>query len=69
MESSILNFLLLVLRILLDFSPDASYEGAGFSKTLTEKNLKFVPNKRPGIVIFNLDLILLPTGVDPISKK
>lgn len=69
MESLILNFLLLVLRISLDFNPNTSYKGAGFFEFLLEKDLEFVLNKRNNIIVFNLDLILLPTKSHPILEK
>ena len=69
MESLILNFLLLVLEISLDFSPDIGHKRGGFSETLPEKSLKFVLNKRAGTIIFNLGLMLLLVEVDLISEE
>lgn len=64
-----MNLLLLVLKIPLDLSLDASHENNGFSKALLKKDLKFIPIRRDGTIAFNLDLMLLPAGVDPISKE
>lgn len=69
MKSLILNFLLLVLRILLDFCPNANYKDGRFSKALLEKNLKFVPSRRVGNVALNLSLVLLLAEVDSILEK
>lgn len=69
MKSSILNFLLLVLKIPLDLSPDANYKNSGFSKILPKKSLEFVPNRKNGTATFNLSLVLLPAEVDFISEK
>lgn len=52
------------MRILLDFSPDVDHKSSRFSKTLLEKDLKFVENKKNSIAVFNLSLLLLPTKVD-----
>lgn len=68
-ESPILSFLLLVLRIPLDFSPNASYKDVEFFETLPEKDFEFVLSKGDGIVIFNLGLVLLPAEVDPILEE
>lgn len=58
-----------MLRILLDFSPDAGYKGGGFSETLLKKSLKFVLNKKNNTVPFNLGLILWLVKIDFISEK
>lgn len=68
-ESLILNFRLLVLRIPLDFSSDADYKGGRFFEILPEKSLKFISSKKAGIVIFNLGLVLFPVEVDLILEK
>ena len=69
MGSPILNLLLLVLGIALDFSPDIGYKSGRFSKTLPKKSLEFVPSRGTGTVIFNLGLVLLPAEVNPIPKE
>ena len=68
-KDSILYFLLLVLKILLDLSLDVSYKQGRFSKALSEKSFKLVLSKRNGIIVFNLSFVLLPAEVDPISEK
>lgn len=65
-KSPILKLLLLVLKIPLDFSLDASYKSNRFSKTLPEKSLEFVSSGRNGIIAFNLGLVLLLAEVDSI---
>lgn len=67
--SLILYFLLLVLRISLNFGSNASYERDEFSDTLLEKNLIFVLSKKGSTVTLNLGLILLPMKNDPILEK
>lgn len=69
MKSPILNLFLPVLRILFNLNPDAYHKGGRFSKVLPKKYLKFVLSKKNGIIIFNLDLVLLPIKVDLILKK
>lgn len=69
MGSSILNFLLLMLRIPLNLNLDASHKSSNFTKALLEKSLEFVLNKRNNTVIFNFGLVLLPAGVNLIQKK
>ena len=68
-KSSILYFLLLVLRIPLDLGPDASHKQGRFSKTLPEKGLEFVPSRGDGIVTFNLSFVLLLAEVNPVSEE
>lgn len=36
---------------------------------MLEKSLKFILNKKSGIVVLNLSLVLLPAKVDSIPKK
>ena len=62
-------FLLLVLGIPLDLGPDVSHERGGFSETLPEKGLEFVPSRGDGIVAFHLSFVLLPAEVNPISEE
>ena len=62
-------FVLLVLGILLDLSPDVNHKQGGFSKTLPEEGLEFVSSKRDGIVAFNLRFLPLPAKVNLVSKK
>lgn len=68
-KSPILNLFLLVLKISLDFSLDASYKGDRLSKILSEKNLEFVSSKKNGTIKFNLGLMHLPAEIDSILKK
>ena len=69
MREPILYFLLLVFGIPLDLGSNASYKRGGFSKTLLEKGLEFVPGRGDGIVAFNLSFVLLPVEVNPISEE
>ena len=62
-------FLLLVLGIPLNLSPDIGYKRGGFSKILLEKGFKFVPSKKGGLVTLNLCFVLLPMEVDPIPEQ
>lgn len=68
MRGLILYFLLLVLRIPLNLALDIGHERDGFSKTLLEKGLKFVPSKKGDPVALNMGLVLLPAEVDPIPE-
>lgn len=68
MRGSILYFFLFVLGILLIHGSDTSHKQSRFSKTLLDKNLKFVLNRDSSTVVFNLGLILLPAKVDPIPE-
>lgn len=58
-----------MLKISLDLNRDAGHKGGGFSKTLLEKSLRFVPSRGDSTVIFNLGLLLLPADVDLIPKE
>lgn len=69
MRGPILFFLLLVLGVFFNLPPDAIYKRGRFSKTLLEKNLKFISSERNDPISFNLRLVLLPTKVDPISEE
>lgn len=62
-------FLLLVLEIALNLSPEVSHKLVGFSKTLLEEGFEFVSTRRDGIIAFNLRFVLLPAEVNPISEK
>lgn len=68
-ENLILYFLLLVLKILLNFYLDIGYKQVGFSETLLEKNLKFVLNRKNNIIALNLSLVLLQAKIDLVVKK
>lgn len=69
LKSRILNFFLLVIENLLDFSLDIGYKNGGSFEILLEKSLEFVLNRRNGTIIFNFSLVLLLIKVDPISEK
>lgn len=69
MKNLVLNVFLLVLEISHNPTSDIGYKYSKFSKTLLEKSPEFVSSRRDGIVIFNLDLILLLTKVNSISNK
>lgn len=68
-EDPILYFLLLVLGILLNLGLDIRHKQDRFSKTLPEKGLKFVPNRKRSTVFLNLGLILLLVKVNLILDK
>lgn len=42
-----------MFEILIDISLDTGHKGDGFSKSLVEKSVKFVQNRKDGIVTFN----------------
>lgn len=58
-----------MLRIPLDFSPDACYKGGRFSKTLLKEDFEFVSSKKDSTDTFNLSFVLLPAKIDPIPEK
>lgn len=62
-------FLLLVFKISLNLGSDISYKQNRFSKILSEKNLKFIPNRRGNSIAFDLSLVLLPIEIDLIIKE
>lgn len=64
-----MNFFLLVLRISLDFGPDAGQKNGRFSEILPEKSFKSVASRRDGTLIFNLVLKLLLMEVDLILEE
>lgn len=59
-------FFLLVLRILLNLSPNIDQKQSRFSKTLC---FKFVLSKKDNTIAFNLSFVLLSAEVDLIQKK
>lgn len=69
MESPILNFFLLVLRILLDLGSNADHKDGKFFKTFLQKSFEFVSSRRAGIIAFNLSFVLLQVEVNPIPNK
>ena len=69
MRGPILYFFLLVLEILLDFGPDASYKQGGFFKILLKKSFEFVLSRGDNIVIFKLSFISLLAEVNPVLEK
>lgn len=68
-ESSILYFFLLVLKILFNLSLDISCKQDKFSKILQKKSLKFISKNSNGTILFNLSLVLFLVEVNFISKK
>lgn len=69
MKSLILDFLLLVLYILLNFDQDIYYKYSRFYKTLTKKSFKFILSRGNGTLAFNLSFVLLTAEVNLITKK
>lgn len=59
----------MILRILFNLGLDISYKQSRFFEVLLKKSLKFVLNKKSGLVTLNFDLILLLVKVDPILEK
>lgn len=69
LKSLILNFFLLILRILFNFNPDVYQKYNWFSKTLLKKDIKFVLYKRNNTIIFNLSFVLLQVEINLIAEK
>lgn len=68
-KRSILNFYLLVLKILLDLGLNTYYQYGRFSETLLEKDFKLIVNKKNNTIIFNSSFILLLIEVDFVLEK
>lgn len=68
-KNLILYFLLLVLKILLDFDLDIGQKQGRFFQTCLKKNLEFVTYKKNNYITFNLYFVLLPAKLDLISEK
>ena len=68
-KDPILYFLLLVLEIPLDLSPDASHKQDEFSEILLEKGLEFVLSRGDNIVAFNQSFVLLLAELNPILEE
>lgn len=68
-KSLILYFFLIMLKIILNLSPDTSYKHSKFLKTLLKKSFKFALSKKDNIITFNLSFELLLAEVNSISKK
>lgn len=60
---------MLVLKILLNLSPDADHKGVRFFEILVKKGFEFVSSKKSNTIIFNLDFILLPAETNLILEK
>lgn len=69
MRYPILDFPLLVLRILLGLNSDAGQKGGRLVKTLPEKDLEFAFSQRDSTVILNLRIVLLSAEVNLISEE
>lgn len=69
MKTSIVNFFLLVLRILLNIYLNTYYKCNKFSKTLLEKSFKFISNRENNIIALYLSLMLFLTEIDFVAKK
>lgn len=69
MKGSVLYFVQLVLRMLLNLGPDIDYKRGKFSQTLLKKVFEFILSEKSAIVALNLGLMLLLTEVDLISGK
>lgn len=59
----------MVLEILLNLSPNNGYKRGEFFKSLLEKGLEFVLNKRNNIVTFDLSFILLLIEINCVAEK
>lgn len=57
------------MRILLNFSLDASHKQSRFSKTLLKKDLEFISSRKSSIVVFDLGFVLLPAEINLIAEK
>lgn len=69
MRSSVMDFLLLLLRVSFNHSPDAIHEVTGVSKILSAEGLEI--NLRQGSYSIGLDsrLVLVPTESDHSAKE
>lgn len=62
-------FLFLILKISLNLDSYVGYKHSRFSKTLSEKGLKFVFRKKGNSIALNLNLVLLLAEVDSVLEK
>lgn len=69
MKIAILYFLLLILEIALNLSPNAGYKQGIFFKTLLEKDLELILNETGSAIMFDLSLVLLFAEIDLVTKK
>lgn len=69
MTSLVIYFFLLVLGVLLNLTPDIIHKYSKFFKAFFEKGLKFVSDRRSGLITIDLSLMLLPAEVDPILEE
>lgn len=69
MRSPILYFLLLVLGISLNLYLDVGHKQSRFSKTLSEKNFKFILSRGNNTIEFNLSLVLLPVEANAVAEE
>ena len=69
MRGPVLYFFLLILGVPFNLTPDAIYKRGRFSETFSEKDLKFVPYEKVGLVPLSPHLMLLPAEFDPLSEE
>lgn len=58
-----------MLRILLNLCLDADHKQGRFPKTLLEKDFEFILSRKGHTISFDLDFMLLPAKIDPVTKQ
>lgn len=69
MRSPVLNFLLLVLSVSFNSTPDAIHEGPGVSGIPLEESLVIDPKQGSYSIGLDSMLVLVPTKADPSTKE
>lgn len=54
---------------MLNLCSNVSHKQSKFFEILLKKDLKFILNRKNGIIMFKLSFMLLPAKVDSIAKK
>lgn len=58
-----------MLKISLDFNPDATYKGSRFSKILPKKGFEFIPSRKNSTITLNWSFVLLLAKIDLILEE
>ena len=69
MRRPIMNFLLLVLGVLPNSTPDSVYQSTGVTKTLPKESFELDPRQEIIDCLVFLTLVLVPMKADPITKE
>lgn len=68
-KNPVLYFILLILKVFLNLTPDVLYKYGRLSKVCFKKDFKLVLFKGRNPVLFNSSIVLLPAEIDTFSNE